>query len=774
MAQDALHVGQCYCETGRKRYHIKPSVLIPWESAATVPLPLNHPAGLDFQVPSDSDSDSDSDMTNDQIPQGDATQGNAHPHILPDNPLLLLLSHALNEGVNVNVNVNVNMDEDEEEEEEDDDDDDDEDNDDDGDDDFDFDDAFGPASEPGDIAPPDGDVEDGLNGDVVPGIASYRLNLTALSQRYNIYAVAYKDKIHIFRVRSCIDNALPARPDLILKPPASAESLRVGGYLDRIFPHQVNHLIMGDLGDAEILLLAYDDGDVIGYYTSQIQTELERLESRNPLYYPTLVKPFFHQNVEISAWGLAVHTQSRLIAIGTNKRNVHVFAFGLTDLLRAFGEGNAEVPYTPELFLHLTKSSEGVVSKISEALLKELDEYRDLVAEGSSELIENPLFYRRERSYRIILETGDQGNNIPNVAFSSDTNGDAVEVLAIDVSGNLWVMDIWSLDGRPHWHVEGLHKTYYRSVLLRKPRRRVPIDSLPRGWGVLVLPESSFMPTSTFQDSLGLKPKEAVYVNHDGYGYYIGTKKAVQYVKENSTDHPWVRSQQSHRFGVLPNWQRVEECRDWYDSKVDCKQDWSAVQDEAADQFAKQHPRTLRKRNNADAKPTILLADGSSVMRTYEMDIELMGGDLDNIGIMLDNVIYQKKPSRAVIPQINFPPERLANLLHVPELSMVVAGSLCGRVALITLTRPTNPHYSFKRGFKVEAILPTSKDEDRRLRPICPLLGVAIGPIPSSGKDDRLLGERRYRIMLHYYDLRILSYEVYRNITTNELSVVWR
>jgi hypothetical protein len=146
-------------------------------------------------------------MTDDQIPQGDATQGNPHTHILPHNPLLLLLSHAMNEGVNVNVNVNVNMDDDvdepEDEEEEEDDDDDVE---------FDFEDAFEPVSELGDLAPADGDGDDGLGGDVVPGIASYRLNLTALSQRYNIYAVAYKNKIHISRVRSCIDNTLPARP----------------------------------------------------------------------------------------------------------------------------------------------------------------------------------------------------------------------------------------------------------------------------------------------------------------------------------------------------------------------------------------------------------------------------------------------------------------------------------------------------------------------------------------------------------------------------------
>jgi hypothetical protein len=233
---------------------------------------------------------------------------------------------------------------------------------------------------------------------------------------------------------------------------------------------------MGDLGHAEILLLAYDDGDVIGYYTSHIQTELLCLESRNPLCHPTPVKPFFHQNVEISAWGLAVHTQSRLIAVGTNKRNVHVFAFGLRDPLRALNEGGIEIPYTSDLFLHLTKNSEGVVSRVSEVLSKELDKYKDLVAEGSSESIENPLFHHRERNYHIILETGDQGNNIPNVAFSSDTNGDAVEILAVDVSGNLWVMDVWSLHGRPHWHVESLHKTCYKSMLLRKPRRRVPIE----------------------------------------------------------------------------------------------------------------------------------------------------------------------------------------------------------------------------------------------------------------------------------------------------------
>lgn len=153
-------------------------------------------------------------------------------------------------------------------------------------------------------------------------------------------------------------------------------------------------------------------------------------------------------------------------------------------------------------------------------------------------------------------------------------------------------------------------------------------------------------------------------------------------------------------------------------------------------------------------------------MRTYELDIELVGSDFD-VGIMFSNAINQLKPREMNIPGLYFAGERLAHLIHVPDLSLVVAGSMCGRAALITLTRPRNPHYSFKRGFKIEAILPRSTDESRQLRPISPLLGVTIGPIPNRG-----LGKHHYRIILQYYDHRILAYDICRNTNTNELSVI--
>ncbi|KAI0164710.1 hypothetical protein GGR57DRAFT_208871 [Xylariaceae sp. FL1272] len=159
-----------------------------------------------------------------------------------------------------------------------------------------------------------------------------------------------------------------------------------------------------------------------------------------------------------------------------------------------------------------------------------------------------------------------------------------------------------------------------------------------------------------------------------------------------------------------------------------------------------------------------------SILRTYETGIELCGGN-GQVGIMLDHAIYQTRPRRGFMPGLPFAPERLGNLVHIPELFLVAAGSLCGRVALITLTRPMDSRYSFRRGFKIEAILPTAADEDKFIRPICPLLGVAVGPILSSGNEDPF-DARRYRIMIQYYDLRILSYEIYRDALSNEICIV--
>jgi len=120
------------------------------------------------------------------------------------------------------------------------------------------------------------------------------------------------------------------------------------------------------------------------------------------------------------------------------------------------------------------------------------------------------------------------------------------------------------------------------------------------------------MPTSSFRDSLGLDPEEATYVYNAGYGYYIGTRKAIEHVKDNSTIHPWVRSHQTHRFMPVPIWHPNRVSRIWYDISKNRRLEWTSAQDEAADKEAKHQPQTLTKTKQTAFRPRFLVAKGRS------------------------------------------------------------------------------------------------------------------------------------------------------------------
>ena len=234
-----------------------------------------------------------------------------------------------------------------------------------------------------------------------------------------LYFAAYQNKIYVYQ---------PQRPpqilplvSLILRPPQSETAKSTGGVLDRAFPHQMNYITVGDLGDLEILLLAFDDGDIVAYYTHQIVQIIEARHS--PCGWnagrPSL-RPFFHESVGSSAWGLAIHTQSRLIAASSNRHDVTVFAFAL-----AYGENvdreRGDCSY-PSLWL------------------------------GQSVLDLEKHFRSRTRSWRVVLPIGYDGhnnpNNIPSIAFCDDSLGNADRVAAVDINGNTWLLDIWNI-GNP-------------------------------------------------------------------------------------------------------------------------------------------------------------------------------------------------------------------------------------------------------------------------------------------------------------------------------------
>lgn len=272
----------------------------------------------------------------------------------------------------------------------------------------------------------------------VPSIARWRLNLTSLSQRYNLYFAAYKNQIHVSRPRSCISHRLPPTPDLVLEPPASMMSFQVGGTLDESFPHQANHLMVGDFGEEEILLLAYDDGDVIAYYSRHMEEAIPDGRDSPPRRCPRSIRPFFHENVEKSAWGLAIHKKSRLIAVGSNLHAATVFIPALTG-----------TPFQPvagidsrEFYRKIIKNWRGGVE--------------DMRTQLPDRVLEH-LLRQRDSNWKIVLETGSHGDNIPNLTFGDDREGNADKVVAIDIAGTVWLMDIWTFN-EPFVAIPPLHR----------------------------------------------------------------------------------------------------------------------------------------------------------------------------------------------------------------------------------------------------------------------------------------------------------------------------
>jgi hypothetical protein len=76
-----------------------------------------------------------------------------------------------------------------------------------------------------------------------------------------------------------VKQSLPGPPDLEITLPISEEALLIGGHLNPFHGHCANHLIIGNLGDNEIVLVSCDDGDMVGYYTRTINDVVKAIQT---------------------------------------------------------------------------------------------------------------------------------------------------------------------------------------------------------------------------------------------------------------------------------------------------------------------------------------------------------------------------------------------------------------------------------------------------------------------------------------------------------------
>lgn len=195
-----------------------------------------------------------------------------------------------------------------------------------------------------------------------------------------------------------------------------------------------------------------------------------------------------------------------------------------------------------------------------------------------------------------------------------------------------------------------------------------------------------------------------------------------------------------------------------------------------------------RPRETSAPLPSSLgtISRGYHLLRMYEKDLEMRSlrpQDVEEekeVGIYCPNVLtFGHFHDQNLRPYFRAT-SRLNMVVHVPELSLVVVGSPMGRVLLLTPTR-LSTRVSVEDGFwshglRVEWVLPRDSDDichDKQRRP---LHGVAIGPV----QDERGVGSqgsvrasvpRRYRLMLHYRNHDIASFEITRQEQTGKICI---
>ncbi|KAH8910667.1 hypothetical protein BR93DRAFT_974767 [Coniochaeta sp. PMI_546] len=651
----------------------------------------------------------------------------------------------------------------------------------------------------------------------VPHVARARSNLT-------LYFAAYQNKVYVYQPQRAPQILPPV--SLILRPRQSHVAELTGGVLDRSFPHQMNYITVGDLGDLEILLLAFDDGDIVAYYTHLIVNAVEeRGIPRGWNAARVAPKPFFHENVGASAWGLAIHTHSRLIAASSNRHDVTVFALALTRKNKQTAE---DLQSSPKLW------------------------------SGQSVLDLEKHFRSRTRTWRVVLPIGNDGHNsphnIPSIAFCDDADGNAERVAAVDINGNTWLLDIWNLGGPA-------------TATLIKPTRNM-LGNNGRGyvgWSILLLPNSSFKPAVSNQAAMGLPANEILGLNNsagDGIknDIWLDITASLYRVKDNAADPKTYLLQRHH--GIYSHFASQTGPLGLQGPGVDLPlADTPIPSDDDTDDEQPHSPLTIPPTNLASLKPrctrpdikvdtldlaqekqlgfelglTIVpgmakvsqpsntwqlleffsassnreqhtnvvemrhvrlpphLSENFSIMRATTTSVELQSLDNESASVLCRDVLPHHNHHRRRAAPWDLNPsisERITMYLHVPELGLVVLGSLNGRVALLSLTRPPRRHgfgplrsgasgqgVKIRRAFRIEAVLPRKKEEDRGLRPWCTLHGIAISPVPDHrAKGLALLTDewrpRSWRLILHYMDHTILMYDISRHEEEGNLLII--
>ncbi|ODA79571.1 hypothetical protein RJ55_05165 [Drechmeria coniospora] len=166
------------------------------------------------------------------------------------------------------------------------------------------------------------------------------------------------------------------------------------------------------------------------------------------------------------------------------------------------------------------------------------------------------------------------------------------------------------------------------------------------------------------------------------------------------------------------------------------------------------------------------------MLRLHEKELELRSFSpgshpRSEYGVFCPEAMTMDQDMARATRSLFYATTRLSMVAHLPEISLVIIGSPIGRVLLVTPTQLPRPVAwrvgVVQHGFRVDWVLPRRSDEQNHRKTLRPLHGMAVGPVQEGG--DRTSAPRRYRLMLHYRNHDILTYEISRDASSGKLYV---
>lgn len=600
---------------------------------------------------------------------------------------------------------------------------------------------------------------------------------------HNLYFVAYSHAIYVYEPLFPTQ-ALPAKPALVVTSQPSGPDVQ--GYLDLRHPHAINNLVVQYLGNEEVVAAVRDDGDVDTFLVRHIVQAIERRSEPGSSIGTDAdeVKPFFQSNVGMSAWGLAIHSEARIIATSANTHNITVFKFGLVEASdddEAMQEGADNEDGTPNA--------------------------------------------TRDRGRDVTQSVLNGTSNIPYISFCN-TGDDPTGrwLLTTDITGYCRTIDLHDMQSSQTFRF-GRPQNYLASS---------SHDRFNSGWAIMFLDKRSFIPEEDPYSALGLNEGETLPgLKDSGAVWDIGS--TVSHVPDTSPRFSVKKQKRPSPVSRSGTSTRASEAETSTESELEpalegatAEQDFEDVLDDALQHVVTQDNLVAALGSTEDPDPDSGESEYASDMdlddegtedtisfnamyggrricgnepRGFQPQNNLCGelpcpilhASVRNVYLLQpSNKRDADSPNPFTAPTVGFTNalhqlvqgefsylnvfERLNMNAYIPSIGIVVLASQKGRALVLSLTKITkssswpeelrNSSVEYPKttyAMRIERILPLAHQEEKAERPFAPLAGIATGPV--QGTEHLPDEKKRWRLMMMYCDHSILSYEISRKST---------